>query len=343
MPTYEYRCKDCGHEFEVVQSFTDDALTECPACGGAAAQGVRQRRHHVQGQRLLQDRQPLGVDQRHVDGEEADGDSSKKRRRRPTSSDRRLVELVEAGVRARRPRRATVVLRAERRHRPRSGRRTDRSASSAVPGSTGCSTTSPRSRVDTPVGPPSGPVAGRPARRPEGGLPPPPRAAPRAPAPPGQLPGQRLGACTSSASPASSARAPSGRCGPTSRPAHFVVCDQLVDRTLGPARHLFDGPRRQPRGLRRPVLPRAAGGRRSPRAEAEGVAVHDGGTSSSSRGPASRPGPSAAGTAPQGWDVIEHDPVPRGRTSPASWASATPPSRSSPTTTPASRTTVGGR
>ena len=34
MPTYEYRCKDCGEHLEVVQSFTDDALTECPSCGG---------------------------------------------------------------------------------------------------------------------------------------------------------------------------------------------------------------------------------------------------------------------------------------------------------------------
>ncbi|MEY2422115.1 MAG: hypothetical protein QOI95_2182 [Acidimicrobiaceae bacterium] len=34
MPTYEYRCKDCGEHLEVVQAFTDDALTECPACGG---------------------------------------------------------------------------------------------------------------------------------------------------------------------------------------------------------------------------------------------------------------------------------------------------------------------
>ena len=32
MPTYEYRCKHCGHEFDVVQSFSDDSLTECPAC-----------------------------------------------------------------------------------------------------------------------------------------------------------------------------------------------------------------------------------------------------------------------------------------------------------------------
>lgn len=34
MPTYEYRCKDCGEHLEVVQSFSDDALTECPNCGG---------------------------------------------------------------------------------------------------------------------------------------------------------------------------------------------------------------------------------------------------------------------------------------------------------------------
>jgi len=34
MPTYEYRCKDCGHSFDAYQSFKDDALTECPSCGG---------------------------------------------------------------------------------------------------------------------------------------------------------------------------------------------------------------------------------------------------------------------------------------------------------------------
>lgn len=34
MPTYEYRCKDCGEQLEVVQAFSDDPLTECPACQG---------------------------------------------------------------------------------------------------------------------------------------------------------------------------------------------------------------------------------------------------------------------------------------------------------------------
>ncbi|GAA4486306.1 hypothetical protein GCM10023191_012160 [Actinoallomurus oryzae] len=34
MPTYQYACTECGEPLEVVQKFTDDALTECPACGG---------------------------------------------------------------------------------------------------------------------------------------------------------------------------------------------------------------------------------------------------------------------------------------------------------------------
>ncbi|MBD7917139.1 FmdB family transcriptional regulator [Cellulomonas sp. Sa3CUA2] len=34
MPTYAYRCTACDHAFEVQQSFTDDALTVCPACEG---------------------------------------------------------------------------------------------------------------------------------------------------------------------------------------------------------------------------------------------------------------------------------------------------------------------
>ena len=34
MPKYQYQCKDCGESLEVQQSFTDDALTVCPNCGG---------------------------------------------------------------------------------------------------------------------------------------------------------------------------------------------------------------------------------------------------------------------------------------------------------------------
>lgn len=35
MPTYAYRCTVCSNEFEVKQSFSDDALTVCSECGGS--------------------------------------------------------------------------------------------------------------------------------------------------------------------------------------------------------------------------------------------------------------------------------------------------------------------
>ncbi len=34
MPTYEYACTSCGEHVEVVQSFKDHPLTECPLCQG---------------------------------------------------------------------------------------------------------------------------------------------------------------------------------------------------------------------------------------------------------------------------------------------------------------------
>ena len=34
MPTYSYRCTECGEAFDIQQAFTDDTLTVCPNCGG---------------------------------------------------------------------------------------------------------------------------------------------------------------------------------------------------------------------------------------------------------------------------------------------------------------------
>jgi putative FmdB family regulatory protein len=34
MPTYQYACTACDHEFEAIQSFSDDSLTKCPQCQG---------------------------------------------------------------------------------------------------------------------------------------------------------------------------------------------------------------------------------------------------------------------------------------------------------------------
>lgn len=34
MPTYDYRCRGCGHEFEQFQQMSEKPLHKCPRCGG---------------------------------------------------------------------------------------------------------------------------------------------------------------------------------------------------------------------------------------------------------------------------------------------------------------------
>lgn len=34
MPIYEYACNECGHRFDIRQSWSDDSLTDCPECTG---------------------------------------------------------------------------------------------------------------------------------------------------------------------------------------------------------------------------------------------------------------------------------------------------------------------
>ena len=36
MPTYEYRCTSCQHEFEKFQRMSEDPVAECPSCGARA-------------------------------------------------------------------------------------------------------------------------------------------------------------------------------------------------------------------------------------------------------------------------------------------------------------------
>ena len=36
MPLYEYKCSNCQHQFELLQSFSADKNQECPECGSVA-------------------------------------------------------------------------------------------------------------------------------------------------------------------------------------------------------------------------------------------------------------------------------------------------------------------
>ncbi len=48
MPIYEYRC-DKGHEVEVMQSMSEDSLTECPDCGAPTRRVLHSPAIHFKG------------------------------------------------------------------------------------------------------------------------------------------------------------------------------------------------------------------------------------------------------------------------------------------------------
>lgn len=43
MPIYEYRCPDCGHQFDALQKISDDPISLCPECGGESVKKLISR------------------------------------------------------------------------------------------------------------------------------------------------------------------------------------------------------------------------------------------------------------------------------------------------------------
>lgn len=49
MPIYEYICKDCGKEFEVIQKFSDKPIKKCIHCSGKVEKKISQSSFHLKG------------------------------------------------------------------------------------------------------------------------------------------------------------------------------------------------------------------------------------------------------------------------------------------------------
>jgi putative FmdB family regulatory protein len=49
MPIYEYQCSACGHEFELIQKFSDPPVTECQACKGEVTKLISPSTFHLKG------------------------------------------------------------------------------------------------------------------------------------------------------------------------------------------------------------------------------------------------------------------------------------------------------
>ena len=49
MPIYEYHCLDCGHEFDLLQKFSDPPAETCPSCSGAVKKRISRSAFHLKG------------------------------------------------------------------------------------------------------------------------------------------------------------------------------------------------------------------------------------------------------------------------------------------------------
>jgi putative FmdB family regulatory protein len=49
MPIYEYRCLDCGHQFELMQKFSDPPAETCTSCTGTVQKLISRSAFHLKG------------------------------------------------------------------------------------------------------------------------------------------------------------------------------------------------------------------------------------------------------------------------------------------------------
>ena len=97
MPTYEYRCTSCGHQFEKVQKFTDEAIKVCPVCG----QTVRKVFHPAgvvfkgSGWYINDSRKTNGKTDKTINGEK-DKDSNSEKTETSKDQDKEKVESPAA-------------------------------------------------------------------------------------------------------------------------------------------------------------------------------------------------------------------------------------------------------
>src|SRR5262249_26517695 len=49
MPIYEYRCLDCGHQFELMQKFSDPPVQTCTSCSGTVQKLISRSAFHLKG------------------------------------------------------------------------------------------------------------------------------------------------------------------------------------------------------------------------------------------------------------------------------------------------------
>ncbi len=77
MPIYEYECRDCGEELEIIQKMSEGPLRKCPSCGALKLhRKISRSAFHLKGDGwYVTDYAKNGKDK----GKEADQESSSKK------------------------------------------------------------------------------------------------------------------------------------------------------------------------------------------------------------------------------------------------------------------------
>ena len=314
MPTYEYRCKECGEHLEVVQSFADDPLTECPACEGLLKKVFNSVGISFKGSGFYKTDSRIGSSSTSSSssGSSSGDGGSAVLVRRATSSDRRPAASSSSDTQLDGELDARLVV-------TDSPRRRAAPADVGVYGGSGLYSLLDDVEevvVDTPFGPPAAPVTiGEVAGRRVAFLP---RHGRDHTLPPHRVP-YRANAW---ALRELGVRAIFGPCASGSlqadiHPGEFVVLDQIVDRTAGRAVVVPRRARAAPTGIApvdhvtfadpyddrlRTVAVAAC--------RAEGVTVHEGGTVVVIEGPRFSTRAESRWYAAQGWQVINMTQMP---------------------------------
>ena len=341
MPTYEYRCRSCGEPLEVVQSFTDDPLTECPACGGELRKVFQSVGIAFKGRGFYKtdsrtaaksSSSSSGSASESSGSSDVEATSSGSNGRSAARARRGRVLVLDVGHR---PRLVVVLLVVDRGHQRQvtEAAAAARRADVGVFGGSGLYSLLEdvdEVAVDTPFGPTVRAGDDRLGGRPAGGVPP--RHGRDHSLPPHRVP-YRANAWALWQLGVRAVFAPcaSGSLQPEIRRGDFVVVDQIVDRTSGRDATFHDGPG-TPDGLA-PVDHVSFAGPYDARlravaveaCRAEGVAVHDGGTVVVINGPRFSTRAESRWYAAQGWHVVNMTQMPEAVLA-AEATSPTPPS-----------------
>ena len=91
MPIYEYICKNCEHEFEEVQKFSETSLEKCPDCGqNTAERQVSMSSFHLKGGGWYKD----GYSNNKLEPEKSGKDKSPSKIKETTNSEKSSTDKL---------------------------------------------------------------------------------------------------------------------------------------------------------------------------------------------------------------------------------------------------------